>query len=242
MVDNRISKARVRHHFSYGLWKYALLAAAAIFGWNLFYSMTAYRPPDNKKLDIYVVTPGANTEAMQTDLLESLQAAFPDQEEFSFMNIALGADQDSTAVMQFTTYIAAQQGDVFLLSMDLFHQYGRDMEDGLFMALDGAIASGELNAEGIDTELTRITPQEGASGIYGISTKTLYGLTDYLINNESMVLAVPVYSGNQENAIKLVDFLVKRFATEKPEWYDEYQNSLREQQQQEQQQQLFMNP
>lgn len=232
MVDTRITKARMRHHFAYGLWKYVLLIVLAIFGWDLYYNMTAYRPPANKKLDVYIVTPGADVEGMQADLLESLTAAFPDQEAFSFMNIALGSDQDAAVLMQFTTYIAAQQGDVFLISMDVYHQYGRDIEGGLFIRLDDAIASGELNVQGVDTDLTKITPAQEERGVYGIPTKTLYGLTDYGINNESMVLAVPAYGGNQENAIKLISFFVERFSTEKPEWYDEYQRNLVQQQQQ----------
>jgi len=230
MVDTRITKARVRHHVTYNLWKYAVLAAVAILGWDLLYSVTAYRPPPDKKLDIYVVAPGADTEGMQADLLEPLQASFPDQEAFSFLHIALGSNPEPAALMQFSTYVAARQGDVFLLSTELFYQYGRDLEGGMFLRLDDAIASGSLAIEGIDTEITRFVPQDGEAGVYGISAKTLYGLVGYHINNESMVLAIPAYSGNQHNAVRLIGFLVERFTMEKPEWYDAYQMELRRQQ------------
>lgn len=227
MVDTRITMARVRHHFSYGVWKYVLLAVLAIFGWDLIYNMTAYRPPNDKKLDVYIVTLGADVERMDTDLQEPLQAALPDQEAFAFMHIGLDADMDPNALMQFTTYIGARQGDLFLMSMDLFKQYGRDVEGGLFMPLDDAIASGALSIDGIDIKQASFTPLEGKPGVYGIPAKTLYGLTDYGINNEHMVWAIPAYSGNPENAVKLIAFLIEHFSTEKPDWYDEYQQSIR---------------
>jgi hypothetical protein len=238
MVDTRITKARVRHHFSYGIWKYVLLAALAIFGWDLIYSMTAYRPPADKKLDVYIVSLGADVENLHAAVQEPLRAVFPDQEAFSFLHIGLGADMDPNAVMQFTTYVGAQQGDLFLLSMDLFRQYGRDVEGGLFLPLDDAIACGALSIEGIDIGPARFTPLGSEPGMYGIPAKTLFGLTDYAINNEHMVWAIPAYSGNVENAVKLISFLVKRFTTEKPEWYDEYQLEMRRQQQE----QMLMSP
>jgi len=225
MVNTRVTKERMRHHFSYGVWKYALLAILAVFGWDLVYSITAYRPPDDKKLDVYILSAGADVEAMREDLLESLHAAFPDQEQFSFLHIGLDESMEPNAVMQFTTYIGAMQGDLFLLSMGLYQSYG-DPENGLFLQLDEVIASGELHIEGIDIEPAKI---EG--GVYGIPTKTLYGLTNYLINNEHMVLAVPAYTGNPDNAIKLISFLAERFSTEKPEWYDAFQQDIRRQQQ-----------
>jgi len=42
-----ITKAKLQNHFTYSLWKYALLAVVAIFGWNIVYSMTAYQPPES---------------------------------------------------------------------------------------------------------------------------------------------------------------------------------------------------
>ena len=231
MVNTRITGARARHHFSYGVWKYALLAILAIFGWDLIYNMTAYRPPADKKLDVYIVSPGADVERMREDLLEPLQAAFPDQEEFSFIHIGLGADMDPNALMQFTTYIGAQQGDLFLMSLDLFRQYGRDVEGGMFLRLDDAIESGIINIEGIDVEPARFKPMDGEPGVYGIPTKTLYGLVEYFINNEHMVWAIPVYSGNPDNAARLISFMVERFSTERPEWYDAYQEEMRRLQQ-----------
>jgi len=231
MVNTRITKARVRHHFSYGVWKYVLLAVLAVVGWDLLYNMTAYRPPADKKLDVFVVSPGADTERMHADLQEPLRAAFPDQEAFTFMNIGLGADMDPNAVIQFTTYVGAQQGDLFLMSMDLFRQYGRDVEGGMFLRLDDAIASGLITIEGIDIAPARFTPAGGEPGVYGIPARTLYGLTEYLINNEHMVWAIPVYTGNPDNAARLISFMIERFGTEKPEWYDEYQEEMRRQQQ-----------
>ena len=39
MVDNKITKARVKHHFTYSAWKYVLLVALSIIAWDLIYNM-----------------------------------------------------------------------------------------------------------------------------------------------------------------------------------------------------------
>lgn len=115
MVDNKITKARVKHHFTYSAWKYVLLVALSIIAWDLIYNMTAYRPPADKKIDMYVVRAGADLDAFEAAEMPALQEAFPDMEALNFMLIAMGTQDDYNVTMQFTTYVAAQQGDLFLL-------------------------------------------------------------------------------------------------------------------------------
>ena len=58
---------------------------------------------------------------------------------------------------------------------------------------------------------------------------TLYGLLDYNIDPEGLVLAIPGYSGNIENAVKMMNWFVDRFSTEMPDWYAEYKKTQQEQ-------------
>ena len=236
MVDTRITRERARHHFNYGAWKYIALAVAAIFIWDLVYNATAYRPPADKKLDVYFVTPGGDTETMRADLDEALREAFPDQEEINFLFIGLGGSEDYAATMQFTTYIAAQQGDLFLMPAASFRQFGRDESGGLFVPLDGYVADGILELGDMDVTAGKLTMQ-GKTELYGVPAASLYALTNYGVNNHPLIWCVPAYSQNQENAARLIARMVEWFTAEKPEWYDAYQKQLTDQ---EQQQQMFM--
>jgi hypothetical protein len=168
---------------------------------------------------------------MEADLLPDLRAAFPDQEEFRFLNIALGAEDQYEMVMQLSTYIAAGEGDLFLFSQDRFRQYGLAEGGGLFLRLDDFVDSGALEIGETDTAAGRLSPPEGETGLYGVPAREQYGLLSYLVDGYSMVWAVPGYSGNAENAVKLISFLTERFTVEKPEGYDAYrQQSIQEEQ------------
>ena len=49
---------------------------------------------------------------------------------------------------------------------------------------------------------------------------TLYGLTQYGIDPADSALVIMSFSGNEENVVKLLETMIDRFATEKPEEYD----------------------
>ncbi len=229
MVDNKITKARVKHHFTYSAWKYVLLVALSIIAWDLIYNMTAYRPPADKKIDMYVVRAGADLDAFEAAEMPALQEAFPDMEELNFMLIAMGTQDDYNVTMQFTTYVAAQQGDLFLLPYTRATTLGYAENDGLFLSLEEYIESGAIDVKDIDLESGKLP--DGAAGrvVCMIPADTLYGLLDYNIDPDGLVLAIPAYSGNPDNAAKMIDWFIERFSTEKPEWYDSYKDNQREQ-------------
>lgn len=218
MVDTRLNGNRIRNHFAYNAWKYALMAVLVFFVWDLTYNATAYRPPADKKLDVYFVVSGADVDGMYKDLEADLLAAFPELEEINYLYIGLGGDEDYASSMQFTTYIAAAQGDLFLLPRDRFLAFAKEVpEDNLLLPLDEYIAEGTIDLGGMDVE--RGTYQDA---VRGIPTSTLYGFVDYGIVPQSLFLCIPSYSKNQDGAAKMIDFLIGRMQTEKPEWYDEY--------------------
>ena len=54
MADNRITRKRLKNHFVYGWWKYLLAVVLCVMGVDLIFSMTAYRPPEDKKIELYM--------------------------------------------------------------------------------------------------------------------------------------------------------------------------------------------
>jgi len=63
------------------------------------------------------------------------------------------------------------------------------------------------------------------TGVFGIPADTLYGLVDYGVDPADTMLVVTAYSGNEETCVKLVDAMIKRYQTEKPDFYDEWHRS-----------------
>ena len=60
MADNRITKKRLKNHFAYSWWKYALAAVLGAMGVSLIFASTAYRPPADKQLTVYVLNDYVN--------------------------------------------------------------------------------------------------------------------------------------------------------------------------------------
>ncbi|MDR2657252.1 MAG: hypothetical protein LBB86_05450 [Oscillospiraceae bacterium] len=228
-VATPINRKRVRDHFAYSFWKYALLVILGVLGWNLIYSITEYRPPKDKKVDVYLVTTAL--EADSTERLASLAAPeFPDMESISFLNVALGATDDYYANIQLTTYIGAQEGDVYLMPWDRFQTFA---ESGLFVSLDEWLADGSIDTRGIDPGKGRMAIVDddgenrvvGEAHIYGLPAETLYGMIDQGVDNRGLWIGVTAYSGNLPNAAKMVDWMIASFQTDKPQWLIDYEAS-----------------
>lgn len=213
-----MSKAWLKYHFQYSWWKYLLALVLSTFGVNLIFSMTAYRPPEEKKIEIYLCNGYAETQQMQEALWPEILAVCPDQEELTVLNIDLSAD-DYYTQMQFTTYAGAQEGDILLLPMESLISLAQGGADGMFLELTPYIESGALDVEGFDLSGMVFKSEMGEDGVYGIPADHLYGLLDYSVIPHDSVLCVTGYSGNEENVVRVLDLMLEKYATDKPDWY-----------------------
>ena len=224
MADNRITKHRVKNHWAYCWWKYLLMVVCVVFGVNLFFTMTAYRSPEDKKVEIYLCNGWADAEKAQNDMWPMLLEVAPEQEQINVANIDL-VGEEYYSVMQFTTYVAAQQGDILLLHKDEFAKYGSADAWGMYADLTPYIENGMINVEGMDLTRGMLKNEAGETVVYGIPTDALFGLVDYSIDPADTLLVVTAYSGNEETCVKLLNAMLKYYEAEKPEGYDEWHNS-----------------
>ena len=104
MTKQRITKKWLKNHMTYSWWKYAVLAAVCILGVNLVFTMTAYRVPEEKKVEVFVLNGYTDSVAMQETLWPAFSALYPEQEELTVMNVNLSGN-DTYGPMQFATYI-----------------------------------------------------------------------------------------------------------------------------------------
>lgn len=219
MQETRITKDRIRHHFTYSWWKYVLLIVAAVIGWNLIYTTTSYRAPKDRRLDVYLVTSSVPDETLNW-MREGILARYPALEDSNVASIVYTQGDDYYGSIQLTTYIGAQEGDVILLPRERFEAFAKS---GAFLPLDDAIADGTLHTGDVDLARGTVTPEEGERAVYGIPAGTLYGLLDHGVDMTDHVLAVLAYTANPDIAIDWVGWLVTTMETEKPEWLTEWE-------------------
>ena len=150
MANQRLTKKKLKNHLAYSWWKYALAAAVSTMLVSIVFAVTEYRPPDDKKVEFYVLNSYADTETMQADFWPLLQARKPEQEKLTVININLTDSSNIYAPMQFSTYVAAQQGDLFLISRDEMLKITSDGAQESLVELTPYLESGAIDAEDID--------------------------------------------------------------------------------------------
>jgi hypothetical protein len=215
-IKTPLTARALRNHFTYGSWKYLLLVVAAVFGWNLIYTTTQYRPPDEKKIDFYVASSSVDSDTLKTWLESVRLSDFPDMELIEPYVILEGND-DYAAQMQLSTYVMAGEGDVYLLEADRFKNFAAQ---GAMLPLDNYVTDGTIDTQGIDLGAGYVTLEEtGERALLGIPADNLFGLINHFnVDCRGRVLCVTVRSGNELNAVKFVDYLLKHMQEPAPDW------------------------
>jgi maltose-binding protein MalE len=202
-----VSSRTLKQHFTYNWWKYLLIAALAFGLVDLLYSVTAYRPPRDKTVSLYVY--GYTSEDSLNAYLENIHAAeMADMEVVTSQTMLV---DDTYGPMQLMTYLAAGEGDLYLLPREEFLSY----------ATSGSLAELENDTELIDTFNAagislqsgwRRNTETGETHLYGIPQDKLPGLSRYAYAQDGYLCLV-LSSPNQENAAKLLRILCRDLVT-----------------------------
>ena len=210
MTDKRLTKKRLKNHFAYNWWKYALSAAVSAMLVSVVFAVTEYRPPAEKKVELYVLNSYIETETFQQDFWPELQARKPEQEALTVLNINLTDSSNIYAPMQFSTYVAAQQGDLFLISRDEMLKITYDGAQEALVELTDYLDSGVIDAAGLDLAQGTLDRGDGTTAVYAIPAGTLTGLSQYGNNPENSFLCIPLYTKNADTAAALIGLMVER--------------------------------
>lgn len=211
-----INKDTIRQHFTYSLWKYALLVVIAIFGWNLIYTVTAYHPPQDKCVELYVF--GVGEEEPLDAYMETVRTTeMPDMEAMDSVFLVV---DDTYTPMQLMAYIAAGEGHLHMLPKTYFQNYGTQ---DVYMQLDAIPGVTELlDSAGISYDRGWCVSEEtGEKHLYGIPMAGFPGLAPYVYGYEDSYLCISMTNGNDENSAKflklfLEDMLEEPLAIELP--------------------------
>ena len=203
-----VNKRSLQLMKTYSWWKFAFIIIGAAVFWNLFFTVTAYRSPPHLKVDFYAATTG-NEPAIREYLEQVHQTEMSDMEEMNFVFLTT---ESYYGDLQLSTYIAAQEGDVYMLPSVQFQNY----------AANGAMLPLEEDAElleycrraGIALDKGwRTNTDTHERHLYGIPADKLTGLQDRLyMGIADRYLCVIVNNGNDENSFKLLRILVRDMA------------------------------
>lgn len=199
-----VTKDTLRNHFAYSWWKYAIVCVVAVIGWNLIFTMTAYRPPEEKKVDMIVAAMGDQV-AFDAYLEDVRLTEMPDMEQMRSIFLTM---DDTYGMMQLSTYIAAGEGDVYLMKKTEFQTYARE---GAYVPLeDYPELVAQAEALGIDLSKAWRTVQDtGEKHLFGIPANSLPGLSAYMYLDGDCYLSVVANSGNNDNAVKFLSILLE---------------------------------
>ena len=205
-----VTSTGLKEHLRYNWWKYLLIIALGIGLVDMAYSVTAYRPPRDKVLGFYVY--GYMAEDAMTEYLDHVkETEFPDMEK---LNSELILTDGTYGPMQLTAFLAAGDGDIYLLPREQFLTYASsgsllplEYDEELMALFDGAGVS-------LQTGWRRET-ESGETHLYGIPQDKLPGLSQYAWAEDGYLCMI-ITGGNQENAAKLLRVLCRDCLNEPP--------------------------
>lgn len=245
MPNTKLNKSMLRTHYHYSKMIYIILLLVGFFCGDILYTVTTYRAPNARRVDVELVGPYVTVEedsagpalialeAGQAYELERDRAAGVDVEsaeyelplqEVDFLPLVYDPDGDDAYYnyQKFTVTLAAQEGDIFIMSREMTNQM---VNEGLFVDLTPYIESGVIDPG--DRDLSRVTYNEfleegqqstGKTCIYALQVDDMYGLYDYFyFLPEDCCMGIASYSRNPDTAAAVMQSLIDQFTMTREE-------------------------
>lgn len=226
-IKTPINKETIKNHMTYSSWKYLVMAACVIFGWSLIYTTTAYRSPQNKRVDVYIQSNTASAESIQAFLDPIWKETVPEMETVN--GVAMSTIDDYTTSMQLMTYMAAGEGDIYFLTEQYFKSFAGQ---GSFLALEDLVADGTIQADDVELSKGYVAyveeydendrPIKTSRHLYGIPLDSFYGFMGGMqLDNRGLYAVIIINNQNDENVIPFFNALLQAGRGEKEDWITE---------------------
>lgn len=226
-IKTPINKETIKNHMTYSTWKYVLMAACVIFGWSLIYTTTAYRSPQNKRVDVYIQSNTASAESIQAFLDPIWKKTVPEMETVN--GVAMSTIDDYTTSMQLMTYMAAGEGDIYFLTEQYFKSFAGQ---GSFLALEDLVADGTIQLDDVELSKGYVAyveeyddndrPIKTSRHLYGIPLDSFYGFMGGMqLDNRGLYAVIIINNQNDENVIPFFNALLQAGRGEKEDWITE---------------------
>jgi len=237
MPKTKLTPERWKNHFHYGKYIYVAIIVVAAMLADVVFTMTAYRSPNARRVDIEFV--GTYSEFLEEDAvfmraaLEAGQAYermrdeaagidvnAEDYEvplevvEFLTLDYDPNGDDAYYGQQKYTVTLAAQEGDIFIVSRPLMNEL---VELELAVDLTPYIESGILDPG--DRDMSTVTYDEyiegqatGRQAIYAMSAAPMTGLLDefYYVNGDKYMV-IMTYCQNPDTAAAVMQYMMDEF-------------------------------
>ena len=222
-----VNKTTVQNHLTYSFWKYLVMGVCVVMGWSLIYTTTAYRSPQNKRIDLYVQSSTTSSELIDKFIEPVWKAIVPDMESVS--SVVLMPLDDYTTNMQLMAYMAAGDGDIYFCTEQTFKSYAAQ---GSFLELEELVADGSIQVDDVDLSKGYVAyveqyddsgkPISTTQHLYGIPLDNFYGFMSRMaLDNRNMYAVITVNNMNDENVIPFFNALLDAGRGEKEAWMTE---------------------
>ncbi len=203
-----ITSTTLKQHLTYNWWKYLLIALISFGLVDLLYTATAYRSPRNKTIGLYIYG-YASTESLDAYLNDVRETEMQDMEEIKSL---LMLTDDTYGPMQLTTYLAAGEGDLYLIPREQFLTFSSS--GSLIPLEDDPELIAIFDNAGISLQSGwRRNAETGETHLCGIPQNKLPGLSHYAYAQDGFLCLI-VTGGNTDNAAKLLRILCRDMITE----------------------------
>lgn len=205
----------IKHHFSYHWWQYALIVLLSLALWDMIYTQTAYRAPGERRIDIYVQTAEPQSDERIAVLQAMGERLAPEVEEVNVMTVMPSGDFDMYAGVQLVTYLAAREGDIYVLGAEDFKRFAAQ---GAFLSLDGedlqrADETKDLRAGVVlpmETQDDGTEKPASESQLFGIPLAQFPGAAELLgLSRQDAFLSVTHYCDNLDSTLAFINALLK---------------------------------
>ncbi len=188
-----INAKTLKQHFAYSKWYYILLVIGLFFFWNLFYTVTEPRTPDDQKVDIYIYG-FAQQEQLETYMEGIHQSKMPEMKEINCLYVT---PDESSGPMVLSTHVAAGEGNLFMLPRDLFQSYAAQ---GMFVSLDDMDGIVDMCEQaGLNIERGwRKNQETGERHLYGIPVNTMKTLGSMVYSSGELYISMRDYNTNPD--------------------------------------------
>ncbi len=244
MPNTKLTREKLKVHFHYSRMAYLIVIVLTVMAANLIYSMTEYRAPNARRVDIEIVGAYAETSTeaaqqaiarmlaagqeaeRQADAAQGIDVTAPDY-ECALQEVAMFTiEYDETASSEDTYYslqkymvtLAAQEGDIYVISRSQLIDL---IEQNAVVPLDDYIERGVIDPG--ERDLARVTFDEydddgqatGGRHIYALQADMLTGMGSGLYyNTEGKYLAILQFSQNQDTAAAVLQEMIEVFEEE----------------------------
>lgn len=205
-MQTPVTAKKLKDHLTYSWWKYGILVIVAFMFWSIFYTVTAYKPPEEKKIVIGALCPG--TDQYLTAYMESVR-----QEKMSDMELmealTFTPDGNNSEVIV-ATHIVAKDCDAYILPETQFKNWAFK---GAFKKLDAELPALVADLEAMGINLNRglcATEDSSEMHLYAIPCRDIPGFEQLLYaDTTDLYLCVFHETGNDANTLKFIDIFVR---------------------------------